>query len=57
MAQQLEPRVGQQVPNIVLGAGEKIVHAQHVVSVRQQTLAQVRPEKTGAARNQNAASL
>ena len=38
--------------DIALGAGEKIVDAQHVVAVRKQSIDQVRAEKAGAAGHQ-----
>ena len=49
VAHQLEVRVVQQVDDVVLGAGEEVVDAQHVVAVGQQAVAQVRAEEAGAA--------
>jgi len=38
----------------VLGAGEEVVHAQDVVAVGEQALAQVRAEEAGAAGDEDA---
>ena len=54
VAHRLEMRVGQQVRDVVLAAGEIIVDAEHVVALGEQPLAQMRAEKTGAAGDQNA---
>ena len=54
MAHELEMRVVQQVDDVVLGAGEEVVHADHVVTVAEQPLAEVGAEKTGAAGDQDA---
>ena len=50
---QLEMRIAQAGGDIVLAAGEVVVDAQHVVARRQQPLAKMRAEKTGAAGHQN----
>jgi hypothetical protein len=49
VAHQLEVRVAEQVDDVVLGAGEEVVHAEHVVAVGDQALAEVRAEEAGAA--------
>jgi hypothetical protein len=43
MAQELEPRMSDQVLNVPLRSGEKVVEANDVVTVGQQPIAQVRP--------------
>jgi hypothetical protein len=48
VAHQLEARLGQQVRDVVLAAGEKIVEAKDVVSRADQALAQMGAEKAGA---------
>src|SRR6185437_1791068 len=54
MAQQLEGGIGQQVLDVVPGAGEEVVDTQHVAPLRQQPLAQVRSEESGTASDQDA---
>ena len=49
-------RAAQHVGDVVLGAGEEIVHAQDVVAVLQQALAQVGAEEAGAAGDHHPAS-
>ena len=57
VAHEFEARMGVQMLDIALGAGEQIVHAQHfVVRILQQAIAQVRAQKTGAAGDQDAPS-
>ena len=41
MAQHLEMRISHKVRDIVFGAGEEIVHTQHVVAIGEQTFAQM----------------
>ena len=54
MAHQLEVRVADEVRDVVFRAGEEVVHAQHVVALGQEPLAQVRADEAGAAGHQNA---
>ena len=53
VAHQLEVGVGGEVREVLLAAGEVIVHAQHVAARREQLFAQMRAEKAGTAGNQN----
>jgi hypothetical protein len=54
MADQLEVLVIEQVLDVLSGAGEEIVDAEDIGALRQQPFAQMRPEKPGPARHQNA---
>ena len=45
---------GVQVSDVALLAGEQVVDAEHVLPALQQPVAQVRAEKAGAARDENA---
>ena len=45
MAHQLEIRVAEQVRDVVLGAGEEIVDAEHVLAIGEQAFAKVRSEE------------
>ena len=56
MADELEMRVVEQVLDVVLGAGEEVVDAEHVVAALQQPLAQMRAEEAGAAGDEGAFS-
>ncbi len=49
VADQFEIRPAQQVSDIGLLAGEEIIHADDVVSLVDQPLAQMRPQKAGPA--------
>src|SRR5690606_8027606 len=53
VADELEVRVAHQVLHILLSAGKKVVHADHLMIVFQQTLAKVTAEKAGSASDQN----
>ena len=53
MAHQFEMGVGEEMLYIVLGAGEEVVHAEHVIAVVQQPLAQVGSKESRPTRNQN----
>ncbi|MED5517292.1 MAG: hypothetical protein VX612_01050, partial [Pseudomonadota bacterium] len=57
MAHELEMRVGQQIGDIIPGTGEKIIDAQHILTARQQALAQMAADKTRAAGYQNAFAI
>ena len=54
VAHQLEMRVVEQVLDVALGAGEEVVDAQDVMTLCDQTIAQVAAEKAGATGHQNA---
>ena len=54
---EIEIRPAQQVGDVRLLAGEEIVQADHVVTLLDQPLAQVRTEKPGTAGDQNALNL
>ena len=54
VAQQFEVRVVQQMSDVVLGAGEEVVDAEHVVAIRKQTLAQMAAEEAGTAGDEDA---
>ena len=54
VAHQLEFRVGEEVRDIGLVAGEEIVGANDFMAVVQQSLAQMRAEETGASGHQDA---
>ena len=49
MAQELEVRMIAQMRDVLLGPGEQIVDAQHVMAVGEQAVAQMRAEETGTA--------
>ena len=57
MAQQFKAAVVEQRENIFAAAREKIVEANNIVPLRNQSLAQMRADKTRAARHQNSHSL
>jgi hypothetical protein len=42
-----------QVGNIGRCAGKEIIHAQHMVALRNELVAKMRAQKTGTTRNQN----
>jgi len=42
---QFEVRVADQVADVVLGSGEEIIHAQDIVPIGDQAIAQVRAQK------------
>ncbi len=52
VAHRLEMRMADEMRDVVLATGEIVVHAQHVVAVAQQPLAQMRSEEAGAAGHQ-----
>ncbi len=54
MAQELEPRITVQVIDVPLRPGEKVVHANDVVTFRQEGIDQVRADESCATRNENA---
>jgi hypothetical protein len=56
VAHHFEPRLVQQVDNVVLAAGEVVVDTQHVAVVSQQSFTQMRAQKSGATGDQNAFS-
>jgi len=49
VAQELEPLMVEKVLDVVSRPGKEIVHAQHLVSSLQQSLAEMRAEKSGSA--------
>jgi hypothetical protein len=53
MAHQFETRLLQEVGDVVLPAGEKIIDTQNILALRDEPLAQVRAEESGAARHQD----
>src|SRR5262249_3163540 len=53
VAEHLEMRVPQQMHDMVLGAGEVIVDAEHVETVGEQPFAQMRAEESGSPGHQN----
>ena len=53
MTHQLEVRIGQQMRDVVPGAGEEIVDAQHVMALVEQAFAQVRTEEPAPSGDQN----
>jgi hypothetical protein len=57
VSDQLEVRFVQQVRDISLLAGEEIIEANHVVTLLDEPLAQVRAEEPGTAGDQNAFDL
>ena len=54
VAHELEAGVVEQVGDVVLGAGEEVVDAEHVVALGQQAVAQVAAQKAGAAGDEDA---
>jgi len=54
MADQFEPGIADQMKDIVLTAGEKIIEAEKVMPFGKQTLAEMGTQKSGAAGNQYA---
>ncbi len=52
MADELEARIGQQVGDVVPGAGKEVVQAQHIMAVGQQAFEQVAAEKAGTTGDQ-----
>ena len=46
---ELEPRIPDQVRDVVAGAGDEVVHPDHLVALGQQPVAQVRAEEAGRA--------
>ena len=52
MAHEFEVRIAQKVRDVVLGAGEEVVDAKHIVALGQQPFAQVRAQKPRTARDQ-----
>lgn len=55
--QQLEARMGEQVSDVILAASEEIVDAEDVMAIRDQAVAEVRAEKTGAAGDEHTAKF
>jgi hypothetical protein len=53
VAYEFELLVAQEVENIVLAAGKKVIHAQHFVTFAQQPTAQAGADESGAAGNQD----
>jgi hypothetical protein len=49
-----EARVSPQVLEVGPGTGNKVVHADHFVAIRQETVAQVGAQKACCSRDQNA---
>src|SRR5436309_3222546 len=49
-------RIAEEMRDVVLCAGKKIVDAQHIVTRRQETLAKMRSEKPGSAGHEHACS-
>ena len=49
VAQELKPLMVEKVLDVVSRPGKEIVHAQHLVSSLQQSLAEMRAEKSGSA--------
>jgi hypothetical protein len=56
VAKSLKQRIAQKVGNIAAPAGEIVVDTKHLAALFEKTLAKMRSEKNGAARNQNALS-
>ncbi len=50
----LEARVTDEVRNVVGMAGQEVVHPDHRVALRQETVAQVRPEEACGAGHEDA---
>jgi hypothetical protein len=57
MPQQLEVRTLQQMADVELAAGIKVIDAQHIMALCQQLFAQVRAEKTGATCHEDALAM
>ena len=53
MADQLKRRIAEEMRNVALGSGEEVVDADHLVTVADQAIAQMRAEETGAAGYEN----
>ena len=47
MPDKLKIRVVQQMPDIILGAGKQIIYANDVITLLQETITEVRAQKTG----------
>lgn len=54
VAHPLEVWVMQQMQDVVFGAGEEVIQADHIVAAVQQALAQMRAEEAGAASDERA---
>ena len=54
MADELKARVSMEMLQVTLGAGEKIVDAEYLMSLLQQAIDQVGPKEPRAAGNENA---
>ena len=52
MIDEAKARIFQKLADIFLGAGRVIIHAQHLVPLAEETLAQMRTDKTRAASHQ-----
>src|ERR1051326_980812 len=50
---EFEERLAEEVGDVLLAAGEQVVHAQHVVSCLKQCIAKVRAQKSGPACDEN----
>ncbi|MDT4879056.1 hypothetical protein FQZ97_1146970 [compost metagenome] len=53
MAHQLEVGVAHQVRHVVFGAAVEVVHAQNVVALGQQAIAQMGAQESGSSRHQD----
>ena len=53
MSHELKPLVPDKVVDVGLGSGEKVVHTDYVVPIRQQPITEMAAKKTRAARDQN----
>ena len=56
VADELEIGVGEEMPDVVLAAGEEIVDADDVVALAEEALAEMAAQKSRAARDQDASS-
>ncbi len=54
MAHQLEIGVGEQVSDVVLGAGKKVIDANDVVTLGEKAFAEVSTQESGTASDENA---
>lgn len=54
MAYELEMRMIEQMRDVILGAGEEIVETKDIMTIFQQTFAQVGADKTGTAGDEDA---
>ena len=54
MAEELEAGMTVQVVDVALGAGEKVVNAEHLVTLSEQSVDEVRAEEAGAAGDEDA---